>query len=64
MNLSQLCELKNGDKIVCKQLPAFTTGKTYTVIKTPIGAMVDDDNGIGRYLFDMEHFFEKVADKG
>ncbi len=60
MNLSQLRELKDGDKIVCRNLPAFTDGKTYTVRKTSIGRIVTDDKGIGRYLSGIEHLFEKV----
>lgn len=63
MNLSQLCELKDGDKIVCRHLPAFTVGKSYIVKMTSVGRMITDDNGIGRYLFDMERFFEKVTNE-
>lgn len=62
MNLSQLRELKDGDKIVCKHLPAFTYGKIYIVTGASVRAMVDDDNGAGRFLADIEYLFEKAID--
>ncbi len=60
MNLSQLRKLKDGDKIICRHLPAFADGKTYTVRKTFIGRIVTDDKGVGRYLSRIVHLFEKV----
>ncbi len=62
MNHSQLLELKVGDKIVCRHLPAFTDGKEYTVRMASVGRMVDDDRGVGRYLNRIEHLFERVDD--
>jgi len=60
MNLSQLRELKVGDKIVCKHLLAFTDGKAYTVRPTSVGITVTDDRGSDRFLSNLEWLFEKV----
>ena len=60
MNLSQLRELKTGDKIIYEG-PALTKDKLYTVRETSVGRTILDDNGLGIHLFGIDDNFKFSA---
>jgi len=66
MNLSQVRNLKDGDKIKYSgSLPKLTEGKIYEVILTEIGPYIVDDRGLGIRIADqipLEMCFSKVEE--
>jgi hypothetical protein len=65
MNLSQLRQINDGEKVrFAYPFPPFTEDKEYSVRDTKTGRMVYDDNGLGRYLFDIHEQFERIPVTG
>jgi hypothetical protein len=63
MDINQLRELKDGDKVIffgAEKEIYFTVDKEYVVKKTGTGAMVYNDNGMGKFLNDMKDCFTKL----
>jgi hypothetical protein len=65
MTIDELRNANTGDSTVYRRIngihSCFTVGREYTIESTPLGAMVHDDNSIGRFLYDNDlykHFGE------
>ena len=62
MNRDEFKGLMAGDKIIFKpKYPAYTVGKSYTILVSNVGKLIIDDNRVGRYLshFDNYENFER-----
>jgi len=65
MNLSELRQLQDGDKVIFQAQGEkemfFTNNKEYIAKKKGTGMMVYNDNGMGRFLNDIKECFEKAV---
>ena len=61
MNLSELRETKQGDKIIFNDDSKLIDGKEYEVIETDVGRMVIE-SGVGIFLLDCD-LYEKFEVK-
>ena len=62
MNLSQFGNLKGGDKV--RFVSRYTPGNVYTVRDTPVGIMIDNDNGFGMFPVREGEFYWDLVEDG